>query len=154
MIIYIDLDDVLCDYSGAFNHAIALTPAISFPQSQYGFYANLAPIVGAIEFVTMLRQDVRFDPYILTAPSFHNPMSYTEKRVWVEKHFGIEFTPHLIICNNKGLLKGDILIDDQVNGRGQEHFEGELIHYGSEQYPDWRAIEDYLVRLTTKGEVG
>jgi len=153
MIIYIDLDDVLCDYSGAFNHAIALTPAISFPQSQYGFYANLEPIVSGIDVVNKLRQSALFEPYILTAPSILNPLSYTEKRVWVEKHFGLEFTQRLIICDNKGLLKGDILIDDQVSGRGQEHFAGELIHYGSEQYPDWRAIEDYLVRLTTKGEV-
>jgi len=39
MIVYIDMDDVLCDYTTAFNNAIEKTPGIAFPQSQYGFYA-------------------------------------------------------------------------------------------------------------------
>jgi len=45
VIIYIDMDDVLCDYSRAFNKAIKETPTIAFPQSQYGFYANVNPLV-------------------------------------------------------------------------------------------------------------
>jgi 5'-nucleotidase len=36
MIIYIGMDDVLCDYTAAFNNAIEATPSIAFPQSQYG----------------------------------------------------------------------------------------------------------------------
>jgi hypothetical protein len=48
------MDDVLCDYSTAFNNAIEETLGIAFPQSQYGFYANLAPIKGAIESVQKL----------------------------------------------------------------------------------------------------
>jgi len=41
-----------------------------------------------------------------------NPLSYTEKRVWIEKFFGIDFVEKLIICSNKGLVKGAFLIDD------------------------------------------
>ncbi len=40
-----------------------------------------------------------------------------EKRVWIEKYFGLEFTEKLIISANKGLLKGDLLIDDQTSIR-------------------------------------
>lgn len=147
MIVYIDMDDVLCDYSIAFNNAIKETPSIAFPQSQYGFYANLVPITGAIESVHKLINSEKFDPYILTAPSTRNPFSYTEKRVWIEKYFGIEFTEKLIISPNKGLLKGDILIDDLISGRGQEGFEGQMMQFGSACYPDWSAVMKKLLSL-------
>jgi 5'(3')-deoxyribonucleotidase len=146
MIIYIDMDDVLCDYTADFNKAIEETPSIAFPQSQYGFYANLAPITGAVESVKKLINSERFDPYILTAPSTRNPFSYTEKRVWIEKYFGIEFTEKLIISPNKGLLKGDILIDDLIEGRGQENFEGKIMQFGSTDYPDWKSVIYELVK--------
>ncbi len=42
MIVYIDMDDVLCGYTTAFNNAIEKDSSHCFPQSQYGFYANLA----------------------------------------------------------------------------------------------------------------
>jgi len=140
MIVYIDMDDVLSDYTTAFNNAVEETPGIAFPQSQYGFYANLAPITEAIESVNILINSEKFDPYILTAPSTRNPFSYTEKRVWVERYFGIEFTEKLIISPNKGLLKGDILIDDLISGRGQESFEGKIMQFGSVSYPDWKTV--------------
>jgi len=147
MIVYIDMDDVLCDYTTAFNNAIEDTPNIAFPQSQYGFYANLPPITGAIESVKKLINSEVFEPYVLTAPSTRNPFSYTEKRVWIEKHFGFEFTEKLIISPNKGLLKGDILIDDLISGRGQECFEGDIIQFGSTEYSDWSSVMDYLELL-------
>lgn len=138
------MDDVLCDYTTAFNSALEETPSIAFPQSQYGFYANLTPITGAIESVKKLIHSKLFDPYILTAPSTRNPFSYTEKRVWIEKYFGFEFTEKLIISPNKGLLKGDILIDDLISGRGQESFEGKIMQFGSANYPDWKTVIDQL----------
>jgi 5'(3')-deoxyribonucleotidase len=60
-----------------------------------------------------------------------NPWSYTEKRVWVEQHLGFAFVERLIICPNKALLNGDILVDDQTSGRGQELFTGRLWQFGS-----------------------
>ena len=47
-IVYIDMDDVLCDYSGAHYKASSRTPEIAYPQSQYGFYTSLLPIKDAI----------------------------------------------------------------------------------------------------------
>ena len=67
------------------------------------------------------------------------------ERIWVEKHLGLEYVHNLILATNKGLLKGDYLIDDYVSGRGQEYFEGELIHFGSKQYPDWLSIVERLL---------
>jgi 5'-nucleotidase len=144
MIVYIDMDDVLCDFSGAHAKDLKNNPGVKFPQSQYGFYQNLIPIEGAIETVNALIGSPTHTPYILTAPSTRNPFSYTEKRVWVEDKFGYDFVERLIICSNKGLLKGDVLIDDHVEGRGQEGFTGQLLHYGCEAYPNWNAVRKTL----------
>ena len=66
MIVYIDMDDVLCDYTTASNKAIKETPGIAFPQSEYGFYANLVPITGAIESIKKL----------IFEPSYQNLLLY------------------------------------------------------------------------------
>lgn len=141
-IIYVDMDDVLCDFLKAYHEGLKDNPELKFPQSQLRFFENLEPIEGAIKSVNKLRQD--FDVYILTAPSNRNPHSYTEKRLWIEKHFGYQFTERLIISSNKSLLKGDYLIDDFSEGKGQENFEGELLQFASEKYPDWKSIIEYF----------
>lgn len=134
-IIYIDMDDVLAQYSISFSRAIKNNPSIQFPQSQPGFFVDLIPVDGAINAVNKLRRN--YDVYILTAPSVKNPLCYTEKRLWIEKYFDLDFCHKLIICSNKGLLKGDYLIDDNITGKGQENFEGKLIQFGTDDCMDW-----------------
>ncbi|WP_444931634.1 5' nucleotidase, NT5C type [Microbulbifer sp. SSSA002] len=141
MIVYIDMDDVLCDFSGASKRELERNPSIKFPQSQYGFFANLSPLIGA---VNALLASEQYEPYILTAPSVKNPLCYTEKRVWVGNHLGMEMVNRLIISPNKSLLKGEFLIDDNITGRCQSEFEGELLHFGSNKYPDWNAVRAYF----------
>lgn len=48
MIVYIDMDDVLCDFSGEFNKDLAENPSIKYPQSQYGFFTKLPEIDGSV----------------------------------------------------------------------------------------------------------
>ena len=141
-LLYIDMDDVLCDYSGAFELIKDQQPEIEFPQSVPGFFEHLDPMANAID--SFLNLSDQFDVHILSAPSVFNPLCYTEKRIWVENNLGFDFVHKLILATNKGLLKGDYLIDDYIAGRGQEIFEGELIHFGSSQYPDWTAVVQYL----------
>ena len=143
-IIYIDMDDVLCHFSKAQKKALVENPAIGFPQSQYGFFRKLEPIEGAIDGVDYLLKQEKFDVYILTAPSIHNPSCYTEKREWVEEYLGMEMVKRLIISPHKGLNKGDFLIDDHIFGKGQENFEGLVIQYGSASYPSWGSILKFL----------
>jgi len=143
-IVYVDLDDTLCDFMSAFEKAIKDNPSIQYPQSQYRFFANLKPIDGGLDVMQTLKASDRYEPYILSAPSTRNPLSYLEKREWVETHLGYEYCKRLILCPHKGLLKGDYLIDDNVNGKGQDHFEGKLIHFGSSMYPDWHAVRNEL----------
>ena len=143
-VVYIDMDDVLCDFSGAYKRAVQANPGIRFPQSQYGFFQKLEPIEGAIDALSELNDSCHYLPYILTAPSTLNPLSYTEKRVWVEEKLGYGFVDRLIICSNKALLRGDILIDDNEKGKGQERFEGRLIHFGTPMFPNWVSIRNEL----------
>lgn len=136
--IFIDMDNTLCDYRGRFREWQAKEPETSYPQAQYGFFSSLEPLPNAIESYQLLEQD--FEVYILTAPSYRNPMCYTEKRVWVEQYLGLETTKNLIICQRKGLLKGDFLIDDHL----YPEFEGEQLLFGNSQFPDWSAVMSYL----------
>lgn len=144
MIIYVDMDDVICDFKKSFDEAILKNPQTKYPQSQYGFFADLEPLDGAISAVTAINDSSQYEFYILTAPSPRNPLCYTEKRIWVEKHLGYDFVEKLIICSNKGLLKGDILIDDNISGRGQESFDGRVFHFGSNEFPHWEAVRSEL----------
>ncbi|NJO90522.1 MAG: hypothetical protein HC831_17350 [Chloroflexia bacterium] len=139
-IVYVDMDDVLCNFMGTYTKARQQTPEIRYPQSQVDFFRKLPPIDGAIEGFMQLWESEKYDVYILTAPSVINPLCYLEKRLWVTDHFSLDVAQKLIISPNKGLLKGDFLIDDMTNGKGQEVFEGELIAYGSEKYPDWKSV--------------
>lgn len=144
-IVHIDMDDTLCAFSEAKKCALRECPEQAYPHSAYGFYTGLEPIRGAIAAYNWLIATGRFEVYILTAPSIHNPMSYTEKRIWVENNLGMDAVDRLIISPNKGLLKGDFLIDDMDSGRGQEDFEGMLLHFGTESCPNWDVAKDLLI---------
>lgn len=147
--IYIDLDDTLLDYKGAHAEALRKNPNQPYPQSQMGFYSSLEPLEGAIDaWNTLTRQG--HNVYFLTAPSLMNPMSYTEKRLSVEKHFGFDACRNLIICSDKSLLRGNILIDDRMDSHNQINFEGTVYHFGSENSKDWATI---LKKIDRFGEV-
>ncbi|MBL6447806.1 hypothetical protein JMN32_15915 [Fulvivirga sp. 29W222] len=143
-IIYIDMDDVICDFIQAYNKEREEKPHIKYPQSQEGFFLNLQPIPQSIEVINKLRSLDFFDVYILTAPSVKNPLCYTEKRLWIERNFDLEMAEKLIISPNKGLNKGDYLIDDNIHGKGQEHFEGEIIHFGNEKVKSWSDVWSFF----------
>lgn len=136
------MDDVMAAYTDAFNIALEKNPGIQFPQSQLDFFRNLKPIDGAIDAVNRLRKI--YDVYVLTAPSYKNPLCYMEKRIWIEEKFDMDMVQRLIISPNKSLLKGDYLIDDNIQGKGQEDFEGILVHFGSNRFPTWYHVEKYL----------
>jgi 5'(3')-deoxyribonucleotidase len=135
--IYIDLDGVLCDFKGQYYKL--KNDFVPNPQTTYGFYTNLPVIPGAIETYKWLEE--RFDVWILTRPSYWNPLCYTEKRVWVENHLGLETCRKLILSWDKSLLKGDYLIDDN----NHEGFEGDILLFGSNDFPDWNSIKNYFM---------
>ena len=71
------------------------------------------------------------------------------KQKWVQKHFSEVFHKRLIISHHKDLLKGDFLIDDRGD-KGQADFEGQWIKFGSEEFPDWPTVTDYLLNKAKK----
>lgn len=138
---YVDMDDTLCDFAGQANIDITLNPAIRYPQATYGFFTKLKPLPDAIESMHELVA-MGHDVWILSRPSVLNPMCYTEKRVWVENHLGLDFCHRLILCPDKARVgsEGDILIDDMV----WDYFKGEQIIFGSPEFKNWKSIMEYI----------
>lgn len=60
---------------------------------------------------------------------------------------GIEadvFHKRMVITHRKDLCEGDYLIDDRGK-HGTSEFGGEWIEYGSEKFPDWTSVLNYLL---------
>lgn len=133
--ILVDMDDTIANYSEAFSRARRAVPGIQFPQSQIDFFRNLAPIDGAVRVIEALFEDGH-DVWFLTAPSVENPLSYMEKRIWIEKHFGKHRAHKLIIAYDKSMIEGDVLIDDGTV-HGQPAFSGIWLFFGSTKCSSW-----------------
>ena len=133
-IVYVDMDDVLCKYAEGHAAMASKEPTVQWPQSIPGFYKNLEEVDWAIWGINTLA--MHFDVWILTRPSYMNPLCYTEKRQWIETYLGLNWCKKLILCPDKSLLKGDYLIDDQPWPK----FEGKQFLFGSNEFPDWESI--------------
>lgn len=64
------------------------------------------------------------------------------KRLWVEKHLP-EFEKRLTLTHRKHRHISDFLIDDRLKN-GSEKFTGELILFGSDKFPNWKSVVEYL----------
>lgn len=154
--LYIDLDDTIFDFMGA-REEIQSKTGIIYPQATYGFFANLEPFDDAVETVKELIAHPQFDVKFATAPSIYNPLSYTEKRVSIEKHFGFENVDRLFLISEKDRLDRNnqgfpcILIDDISMGYGQENFHAQ-IEFGSPEFATWTRVKDYLLNNLKKIE--
>src|ERR1035438_3349553 len=135
--VFVDMDGVLVNFRSAAIKRLTEEPKTQFPQSEYGFFIDLPPIEGAIE--AYKRLDLHYDVRILTRPSPRNLGCYSEKAFWVRKHLGYDAQEKMILSCDKSVVIGHYLIDDTTNAK-QEQFEGTLIRFGSEQYPNWESV--------------
>jgi 5'(3')-deoxyribonucleotidase len=144
--IYIDMDHTFCDFEEAKEYWIKRAKTDiekSWPWSMKGYFESLLPMEGALEFWERWKSDC--DVWFLTRPSIPNRHSYTEKANWIHKHLGNEGLCKLILSPRKDILNGDILIDDDDRA-GQPQFNGSWWRFGSERYPDWKSIDESLIK--------
>ena len=139
------MDGVLVDFDSGVNRLNAKTRAAyaTNPDDAPGVYALMDPMPGAIEAVNRLAD--KFNVYILSTAPWDNPSAWSDKLGWVKQHLGPRFDKRLILCHHKELLCGDFLIDDR-DKHGAAEFQGEWIQFGSLQFPDWNAVEEYLIQ--------
>ena len=123
-------EDVKKEYEGRFDEVP-------------GIFGLMSPIPGAIDAVHKLQE--KYDVYILSTAPWKNPSAWSDKVKWVTEHLDDVFHKKMIITHCKHLCKGDYLIDDR-DKNGAAEFEGELIRYGSEKFPDWNAVLEYLIK--------
>jgi 5'(3')-deoxyribonucleotidase len=126
-IIYVDMDDVLADF---YRDARDFHGKVEEHRMwNDNFFLNLKPTPGAQGAMFDLEK-MGFDVYIASQPLAESPNSYTEKAKWVQLHFP-QFYKKLVLTQNKGLLLGDYLIDDNAK-KWKESFErngGKFIHF-------------------------
>jgi len=142
-VLYVDMDNVLVDFPSArpyLSEYDALTYKDRLDEVP-GIFAKMQPIAGAIESYHELAE--MFDTYVLSTSPWENPSAWTDKLLWIKKHLGSVAYKRLILTHHKNLNAGDFLIDDRTKN-GADRFTGELIQFGSEQFPDWTSVMTYL----------
>ncbi len=149
-IVYVDMDNVLVNFKSGIERLSAEDRAKydgNFDDCP-GIFSLMDPMPGAVEAYRFLHEN--FDTYILSTSPWENHSAASEKLEWVKKHLGREdgepAYKRLILSHHKNLNKGDFLIDDRTM-RGADQFEGELIHFDTERFPDWASVVNYLKKF-------
>lgn len=155
-ILYIDMDGVVAD----FDHEIKKVHPTCFEiedgderseiidticKADPRIFSRLPPMEGAIEAVNLLKE--HYYIIFLSTPMWCVPESFTDKRLWIEEHFGLSGEKRLTLTHHKHLNIGDYLIDDRLKN-GSEKFTGEHIHFGQANFPNWQSVLDYLLPVT------
>ncbi len=145
-LVYIDLDGVVADFISAINtHELRATPPYDeHPDTIPNIFRYLNPLHDSIESVNKLLNSDNFEVYFLSTAPWNNPSASTDKRLWLEDHFGDRINRRLVLTHRKDLIRGDNLIDDRPNN-GADKFKGEWIQFGSVSFPDWHSILNYLL---------
>ena len=110
-------------------------------------FETLEPIDNAIDSVLKLSE--HYEICFLSTPMYNVPQSYSGKRLWLESHFGEFAKKRLILTHRKDLVIGDYLIDDRTRN-GADEFKGELIQFGTDKFPNWDGVVNYLISKLPK----
>ena len=158
MILYIDMDGVVADFQEGINYyhpglhtgelvndeqyAIRKERVENICIANNRIFRDLILMKGSTQAVRELR--THFEIYFLSTPMWCVPQSFMDKRIWLEKHFGAWCHERLILTARKDLCIGDFLVDDRLKN-GVDRFVGEHIHFGTEKFPDWPSVTNYLL---------
>lgn len=125
-IIHVDMDETIADFTkaatvnGEFDHRRMYEP---------GFFFKLEPIDGALVAIRQLI-GLGYDVQILSQPVADSYFSYSDKIRWIGCYFP-ELLHKVNLTQDKGLFKGDYLIDDN-SFKWKEKFEangGKFVHF-------------------------
>ncbi len=148
-IVYIDMDNVIVDFPTGIAKLDEKT------RQQYkgnydeveGIFGLMEPMPKAIEAIHQLAE--KYDIYVLSTSPWHNPSAWIDKIKWIHRYFGEDknsvLYKRVILSHHKNLNQGDYLIDDRT-ANGADKFKGEHIHFGTEKFPDWESVLEYLLK--------
>jgi 5'-nucleotidase len=162
-ILYVDMDNVIVDFKTGIQRLsldqraahVAIhgqnedgepNDADDIP----GIFSLMDPMPDAIESVVTLSG--AFDLYVLSTSPWNNPTAWSDKLLWIKRHFGSEeqspLYKRLILSHHKNLNDGHFLVDDRLK-HGATDFgmrpHSEHIHFGQGQFPNWKAVVPYLL---------
>ena len=143
-ILYVDMDNVLVDFPSGISH-ISETLQRKYEgrlDEVPKIFSLMKQISGAIEASEKLSK--KYDIYILSTAPWKNSTAWGDKNEWVRKYLGEVANKRLILSYHKNLSMGDYLIDDRT-ANGADRFQGEHIHFGTEKFPNWDVVCDYLL---------
>lgn len=145
-ILYVDMDNVLVDFQSGIDQLDEATKMNYKDRLDDvpGIFSKMKPLTNAVDSFNLLAD--HYDTYILSASPWRNPTAASDKFAWVKKYIGDKAEKRLILSHHKNLNKGDFLVDDRT-ARGADQFEGELILFGSKQFPDWDNVVNYLLNI-------
>ena len=146
--LYIDMDNTLVDFSARLE---GIDPTIreqfrGREDEMPGLFALMPAMPGALEAFRELAGI--FDTYILSTAPWQNPSAWQHKVEWVHMHLGMDKDSpaykRLILSHHKHLNVGDFLVDDRPLHNGVDKFTGEVVVFGSEEFPDWPTVTAHL----------
>ena len=143
-IVYVDMDSVLVNFQSGID-SLTDEQRQAFKDNLDdvpGIFSKMKPVDGAIEAYEELTK--HFDVYILSTAPWKNPSAWKDKLLWVQEYLGDLAHKRLILSHNKNLNAGDFLIDDRT-ANGAREFNGEHIHFLSEQFNNWNDVLNYLI---------
>ncbi|MEO1010605.1 MAG: 5'(3')-deoxyribonucleotidase [Bacteroidota bacterium] len=173
MTLFVDMDEVLADTYGAhieiYNkeygqnltaeqcagreawHSVPKEhqESIKNHARRLGFFRNLKPMPQSIAVLRELQK--KYEIYIASA-AMQFPDSLKEKSDWLDEYFPFISWQRRILCGDKHILRGDILIDDR--GYNLENFTGRALMFSSphnlytngfERVNDWMEVAGKLL---------
>ena len=131
--IYIELDNVLCDYN---RRVFELRAEYDYDDIEELpiHYKEMEPIDGAIEAYEELNKN--FNVHIVTPDEKRE-----EKTEWVRTHLP-QAVDNILFCNTREIRDGNYLVC--LESRKAGCFRGRLIEYYSMDFPTWEGVTQYI----------
>ncbi len=168
--ILVDMDGVLADVYHRFKELYRLetgkiisddeitgkTEFEAFPNvynwvTAPGFFRNLPLIEGSRQGLERLNHAYHV---VVVSMATEYPHCLTDKQLWLEEHFPFLSWKQVVLCGDKSLIKGDLMIDDHL--KNLDYFDGETLMFSQphnvkttghrhRRVHSWKEIEDLLL---------